>query len=269
MSFSNLIFGYGSLICPKSRTITAPTLKGRQAIPVRVDHLERLWSIRTGGATLLGIRVEKGKNCVGVLIPVSDTELEQFDIRECGYDRVLVNPNHVHELQQPSHAAATTTTTPASPTASPQHTVDKAAPIWVYVPKKAESASKDAPIYQSYIDVILGECLTISPEFTREFLLTTRGWHQHDFYPTTATTTTTTATTTTTTSPTTTSIGHHHQDRSSHSSCVHWINDRHNPRYVRADPVYSNTNGHHLDRILEMYRPEFLHRKEEREQDEN
>lgn len=151
------------------------------------------------------------------------------------------------------------------------HGVDEGVPIWVYVPRKEDSASEDAPIYQSYIDVILGGCLSISPEFAREFLLSTQGWSQHDFHPMTATTTATT-TTATTTIPT--SVGHHHKDDHhphSHSpSCVHWMNDRHNPRYVRADLEYSITTAQTSDCILELYRPaEFLHRKEEREQNNN
>lgn len=108
IAFSNFIFDYGSLICPKLRTITAPTSEGRQAIPVRVKHLQRIWSIRMDGVTYLGIRPcrKECTNCVGVLIPVTDTELDYFDMRECGYDRMKIDPNHVQELvgqPSPSH----------------------------------------------------------------------------------------------------------------------------------------------------------------------
>jgi len=237
MAFPNLIFGYGCLICPHSRTVTAPTSKGRQAIPVQVDHLQPIWSIRWDGVTFLGIRVVQGRKCVGVLIPVTNTELEEFDKRECGYERIQIDPVHVHALQQPSQAGGSVAA----------YTMDEGAPIWVYVPQKSESATEDAPIYQSYIDVILRGCLSISPEFAREFLLTTSGWHQEHLHE----------------------DHHSRSSSSSSSSCVHWINDRHNPRYVRADSVYSKAHADYLDRLLELYRPEFFDRKEIQEQNEN
>ena len=40
------IFGYGSLLCPQSRAISAPTLAGKDAHPVLVQHLARTWSTR-------------------------------------------------------------------------------------------------------------------------------------------------------------------------------------------------------------------------------
>ena len=45
-SMKNFIFGYGSLICPQSRAITAPTLSNAIAEPVVVNHIERTWSAR-------------------------------------------------------------------------------------------------------------------------------------------------------------------------------------------------------------------------------
>ena len=42
----HFIFGYGSLICAKSRSITAPTLHNKPAQPVAVQHLQRSWTAR-------------------------------------------------------------------------------------------------------------------------------------------------------------------------------------------------------------------------------
>ena len=41
------IFGYGSLLCPQTRAISSsPTLAGKDAHPVLVQHLARTWSTR-------------------------------------------------------------------------------------------------------------------------------------------------------------------------------------------------------------------------------
>ena len=42
----HFIFGYGSLICPLSRAVTAPSLKDAIAEPTVISHIERTWSAR-------------------------------------------------------------------------------------------------------------------------------------------------------------------------------------------------------------------------------
>jgi hypothetical protein len=42
----HFIFGYGSLICPLSRAVTAPSLKDAIAEPAVISHIERTWSAR-------------------------------------------------------------------------------------------------------------------------------------------------------------------------------------------------------------------------------
>ena len=233
--FPHYIFGYGSLICPTSRAVTAPTLAGRPATPVRVHGVERIWSLPFGGLTFLGIRVRDKADCVGVVVPVNDDELAQFDRRELGYDRIPIDTKNVYDLHYENQEGDV----------PPR--MDRNATIWVYVPQKDfQPVSDSAPICQSYVDIILRGCLTISTDFSRDFLLTTRGWHQHDF------------------------LHHHHHDddddddahrKEGCSESVHWIDDRHCPRYVRADKEYSQANSHHLDRMLELHRPEWKHRR--------
>jgi hypothetical protein len=46
----------------------------------------------------MGVRVATGKGCVGVLVFVNDDELAQFEVRELGYDRVLVSPSDVSKI---------------------------------------------------------------------------------------------------------------------------------------------------------------------------
>ena len=78
----HFIFGYGSLICPQSRSQTAPTLQAAIAEPVIIYHIERTWSARVlkgdslvldasrdhiRGWTPMGIRKRQGASalCVG------------------------------------------------------------------------------------------------------------------------------------------------------------------------------------------------------------
>ena len=72
------IFGYGSLICPDSRAITAPSVAHRGvSIPVLVQNDERAWNKRSkSGTTFLGIRFREGTECTGVLLEVTDDEID-------------------------------------------------------------------------------------------------------------------------------------------------------------------------------------------------
>mmetsp|Transcript_99621 Transcript_99621/g.286163 ORF Transcript_99621/g.286163 Transcript_99621/m.286163 type:complete len:273 (-) Transcript_99621:294-1112(-) len=261
------IFGYGSLICPLSRAVTAPTLAQRSVIPVRVQGLERIWSLPFRGLTFMGIRQRPQAECVGVLIPVNEDELAQFDSRELGYDRQPIPFEAVQELQEPSVLNR------SSSFQQQQHHNDNdddsaeknKIQIWVYVQQMPQPVSKDSPIAQSYVDIILRGCISISEDFAKDFLKTTRGWHlyDHDLHP-----------------------DHHDIDDacdnnskandgmidSNHASptttrrqgdehSVHWVDDRDNPLYVRADKEYSQANAHYLDQILREHRPEWVHRK--------
>ena len=248
------IFGYGSLICPHSRALTAPTLAQRAVIPVRVQGLERIWSLPFRGLTFMGIRQRRQAECVGVLIPVNDEELAQFDLRELGYDRTPIPFEAVQELQEPSVLQRIL----SSSSSSSQHSDgNHQIQIWVYVQQTPQPVSKESPIAQSYVDIILRGCISISEDFAKDFLKTTRGWHlhDHDLHP----------------------DHHDHDDSNSNieirdtnhptpkrlgdEHSVHWVDDRDNPLYVRADKEYSQANAHYLDQILREHRPEWIHRK--------
>lgn len=113
----NFIFGYGSLICPQSRAITAPTLSNSTAEPVVVKHIERTWSASprafygrqahsglenntpttsVRGMTPVGVRFRRGAVCNGVLICVDEEELFRFDKRELGYSRQRIDVADIH-----------------------------------------------------------------------------------------------------------------------------------------------------------------------------
>ena len=111
--------------------------------------------------------------------------------------------------------------------------------IWVYLQQDPSPINPICPLAQSYIDIIMRGCLTISHDFCREFLETTRGWSAHDFHD-----------------PSSEQQG----DDGSSLITTYWINDRHNPLYVRADRKYSVENADELDRLLKKHRPEMEHR---------
>jgi len=112
-TMKNFIFGYGSLICPQSRAITAPSLSNSTAEPVIVNHIERTWSARINrrrrhsglqkmapssvrGWTPVGVRFRRGAVCNGVLICIDEEELFRFDEREVGYNRQRIDVADIH-----------------------------------------------------------------------------------------------------------------------------------------------------------------------------
>lgn len=233
-AFSNYIFGYGSLICPSSRAITAPSLVGRSAVPVRVNGLERIWSLPdyARGAIYMGIRVQSKAECVGVLVPVNEEELTQFDIRELGYDRLPIDHKDVRPIEDNDDDN------------NNSMPLNFQATLWVYVQQAPEPVSKECPIAQTYLDVILRGCLSISEDFARDFLQTTRGWHFHDFHHVEDDATT-----------------KNKENQALLEHTVHWVDDRANPLYVRADIGYSKAHANTLDSILREHRPEWAHRR--------
>jgi hypothetical protein len=265
MSFlPHYIFGYGSLICPHSRALTAPTLAQRAVIPVKVQGLERIWSLPFRGLTFMGIRQRRQAECVGVLIPVNDEELAQFDIRELGYDRTPIPFEAIQELHEPFVLDKILSSSQQENNNNNHPNDDGASKIqiWVYVQQMPQPVSKESPIAQSYIDIILRGCISISEDFAKDFLKTTRGWHlyDHDLHPEED------------------DHDHHNHDspakrdrdkngnhrpsrRHGDEHSVHWVDDRDNPLYVRADKEYSQANAHYLDQILREHRPEWIHRK--------
>ena len=328
--YPHYIFGYGSLICSQSRAITAPTLKdNRFATPVRIHGLQRIWSLpvkfRKGkfvGATFMGIRKapsplptttrNDNKNssscyyCNGVLIPVNDVELQQFDIRESGYERILlrhdqiepfssVNNNtnnnkssnddnnynnkdsfftyfdHMKQLQEEEEQLQQKKKQEQTENSA---LVPKLLPVpnvWVYVQKNPKPTSPICPIIQSYVDIIVRGCLSISKEFAIEFIQTTYGWHAFNF----------------------TDNGNDNEEEEEEGldgsddddndneededeknrkkqkitniqDTTYWVNDRTNPIYIRSDIEYSTMYGHVVDELLQQYVPngEYKYRKD-------
>ena len=286
----HFIFGYGSLICPKSRSITAPTLAGVPATPAIVYNLQRTWSARIDGPkhhlegfTAMGVRFRRGYKCSGVLIEVDEEELAQFDVREAGYDRKLIELEHIHKipdlgfkLEDEDHVVfrkgelarrrSSTGSIDENIVASTEDrnqdafldtTLDVAEDadvrVWVYLQREHKAANKRFPIHQSYVDIIMRGCLSISEGFARSFLDTTHGWH-HD------------------------GDGgdiclEETEDGESRGICASndenavdeehhtWVDDRHLPLYVRADPKYSNLFGGEIDELVGSHHPDALEKR--------
>ena len=147
------IFGYGSLISQESR---AKTGHSGASIPVRVQGVRRSWNRISPQSRIcsVGVNFQEDVFCNGVIFPVSESELPKFDQREFGYDRVRLRPHQIRPWEAEDLPPGA---------------------FWTYLIKNLESPSKECPIAQSYIDVMLSGCLEIGEAFAEEFVTTT-GW---------------------------------------------------------------------------------------------
>jgi cation transport regulator ChaC len=255
---THFVFGYGSLICPESRAITAPEQSHKIATPVQVRNIERIWSKRTTrGMTAMGVRFvpestssatsasaasSASAYCIGVILPVSDKELALFDEREQGYDRVPLELSNVEQVSFLSEAHYEEDDHSIFLQAKERNATD-AVQIWVYVQREENPASAEHPIVQTYVDIILRGCLSISEEFAQEFIASTKGWHpdellEDDFNDDES--------------------DEDKQDSDSMDSNYEgiWVDDRHDPVYIRGDPVWSRKNSRELDQLLLEHRPD-------------
>ena len=170
---TQFLFGYGSLINTASRnsTVSRPVA----AIPARLSAAfgyVRCWCDRAGsGFTALGLRRplpgESATTINGVLYPVEGDDAARFDARESGYAKVEVPREQIE--------AASWQRLPEQGT------------IWVYVPVTAghdpgtdlPAPSRDFPLVESYIDVVIEGGLEYGPDYAREIIETTAGWSRY------------------------------------------------------------------------------------------
>ncbi|RXJ74244.1 gamma-glutamylcyclotransferase [Veronia nyctiphanis] len=146
------VFGYGSLINSASRALTGQTSK---AVPVYVEGLIRHWGY-TGSPVMSHLVVEVGEGrCNGVLIGMSALTLNEFDIREKGYQRIKLSPDQIKTLDADT-------------------VIDQ--PVYVYVTSEISPPSSRYPIAKSYIDTVIAGCLEFGEEFASAFVDLTEGW---------------------------------------------------------------------------------------------
>jgi hypothetical protein len=213
----HFVFGYGSLICEKSRSITNPTLADKEALPVVIQDVERVWSARTKtGYTAMGVRFSKNTECTGVLIEVTEEELADLDKREANYDR---RPIHLENIDQVPFLEEEDFYEDDHPVFEAKEGDDKHhnVRVWIYIQRDPIPADPSHPIPQSYVDIIIRGCLTISEEFARSVIDTTAGWTNKE---------------------------------------DHWVDDREVPIYKRADLEYSNQHADTIDQLMKDQNPE-------------
>lgn len=221
--------------------------------------------------------------CVGVLLPVTKQEMKRFDRREQGYRRERLDldkvdcvsfldeeehypdePSDPHlELflkakQQSLEAARLGIKTDA-------HDMIR---IWVYIQENPIPPTEEFPIVQSYVDTIIQGCLQISKEFASEFILTTKGWSPEelddilnqagddDDSDSDDENAPAGVTTDTDVDDEDDEIGGSSSDEN--TSSAHWVNDRHDPIYIRGDPEWSRKKGRHVDSLLREHIPDEL-----------
>jgi len=150
----NYIFGYGSLISKENRKRTGIT---GSSFLVRIKGYKRSWNVLISKEKTIALGLEKNNKstCNGVIFEVPYEEISLFDKREGNsYQRMQIFLDKIIFLGEKI----------------------KEGNIWVYLTKIKGKPSKEFPIYQSYVDVILTGCLEISEEFAQEFIKNTYNW---------------------------------------------------------------------------------------------
>ncbi|MCP4524796.1 MAG: gamma-glutamylcyclotransferase [Aestuariibacter sp.] len=153
---NHYIFGYGSLINSESRSMTGDSGK---ITPVRVKGLKREWNVIISEYQVisLGTIHQDRVTSNGVIIPIAEDELPKFDERELKYDynRVEIDNSKIFPLSSESISTGK---------------------IWAYIANNPTLPTKEYPIIQSYIDVVMTGCLYFGEEFASEFVHTTGKW---------------------------------------------------------------------------------------------
>lgn len=154
----NYIFGYGSLVNAESR---AASLNGtRSVVAARVSAefgYKRAWNYHGPGFTALGLaKTNNPMSINGVIYSVNDEGMSIWDMREKNYYRIELPWQFVESVDWMQ--------------------LPKDGQLWIYVPKKNNSASPTHPIIQSYVDICVTGFLDYGEKFAIEFLETTDNW---------------------------------------------------------------------------------------------
>lgn len=124
----------------------------------------RAWNFHSPtGFTALGLQhfPKSGSSINGLIFSVPRKSLAVFDEREVGYFRKEI-PTEFIEFLTPRE----------------KHIV-KGSSVYIYVPDKNEIATREFPICQTYVDVVLEGCLAHGEEFAQEFIETTKCWSSY------------------------------------------------------------------------------------------
>ena len=125
-------------------------------------------------------------------------------------------------------------------------------------------AERSFPITQSYVDIIMRGCLSISHDFARRFLETTHGWW-HDgsteYKDESISAEPASVQTKERKDANSKEVVSEKDQQSSIDSHHTWVNDRHDPMYVRADSEYSLKKGDEIDQLIGEHHKDALKRR--------
>ncbi len=160
------VFGYGSLINPKSvnKTLSREIVIS-DLIPCSLDGYIRTWDVKDDilsvqlnkqvHGVFLNLQKAHGKNVTGVIFEVTEQEFEKMKIREKNYDYVDIS-GHIHLLEK------------AGQKKSPADVV------YTFIAKPAfiaSAADTNTFIMKNYINIIEEGLLNYDEEFQEKFRL--------------------------------------------------------------------------------------------------
>jgi len=150
---SQRVFGYGSLVNSSTHPRNAQSTG-----PVILSGWRRLWAhhLETASGTMCVLTIEPsaGAAVVGVLLDCDQAAMRELDLREQGYERRAVE---VAYSESPSQRMACIT--------------------YVSMAARGQPASREAPIWRSYLDCVLAGFLALGGvPALEEFIRTTGGW---------------------------------------------------------------------------------------------
>lgn len=154
------IFGYGSII--NLKYIKQIDIKKKRNIyPVMLRNHLRHWIYTSSKNIYLGLYNQKSKNVNGILVEVTETELDLLDQREKYYIRKEIDKDDIDESYQ--SVLIESDDIIYAYYSDPSKTVK-----WVF-----DFESKQM---KDYLYNVLSGCIKINRKFFEDFLLSTKGW---------------------------------------------------------------------------------------------
>ncbi len=147
---NHYIFSYGSLAHKEVAEVTGKTLS---FIPAILKGYKRNFRAlaKSSGFAAAGIEEDREAECIGMLVQVPEDELPKFDERERLYNRIELKKDQLASLIEEPIPDGT---------------------YYLYVPKNPQPPTKEVPLAQSYIDVILSPFIGLDPEHVVEMVRT-------------------------------------------------------------------------------------------------
>ena len=147
------VFGYGSLINFNSINELS-NIPNRKLCPVNINGLKRSWHVRGKIQTYLGIEDNPNYKCNGLLIEVTETELDRLSKREEFYIKKQIDKSRI--------------------TFDYDKVIDISDDIiYSFYSLKYDKPDIEHPILKKYLYRCLLGCIKISKKFYDDFFVTT------------------------------------------------------------------------------------------------